>query len=69
MGQAVEGNNWFNLWYVFGDSTSFAILLGSIADLLPPFAALLSIVWVTIRIYETDTVQRWLKRGKYREND
>lgn len=31
---------------------------------LPPLAAALSIVWTVIRIYETATVQRWLKRRR-----
>jgi len=29
---------------------------------LPAFAALWTIIWTTIRIYETKTVQKWLKK-------
>lgn len=47
------------------DGTSLTILLGTIVDALPPIAAILSIVWVAIRIYETCTVQKWL--GKVKE--
>ena len=47
-----------------GDITSVSILLGTLVDLLPSVAALLTIIWTAIRIYETDTVQNWLKRKK-----
>lgn len=41
-----------------GDGTSIAVLLGSLTDYLPAVAALLTIVWTGIRIWETETVQR-----------
>jgi hypothetical protein len=40
-----------------GDVLSIATLLGSLASILPSVAAVLTIVWTGIRIYETDTVQ------------
>lgn len=40
-------------------STAFATLMGW----LPHLAALASLIWSCIRIYETQTVQRWLKKG------
>lgn len=46
--------------YIAGDSTSFTLMLGTLADLLPPLAAIMSIIWLTIRIYETKTVQCWV---------
>lgn len=42
------------------DVTSAGIAVGTIAQLLPHVAAILTIIWTLIRIYETDTVQRWL---------
>lgn len=42
---------------MLGDTTSIVLALSAIADWLPPVAALLSIIWMLIRIYETDTVQ------------
>lgn len=42
------------------DATSIAAVVGTLAGWLPAVAALLSIVWTIIRIYETKTVQRWL---------
>lgn len=45
-----------------GDAVSFSVVLGTLAAWLPAIAALFSIVWTGVRIYETDTVQRWLKR-------
>lgn len=46
------------------DWTSIGIMLGSLIQILPSIAAALSIVWTVIRIYETKTVQGWLKKGK-----
>lgn len=38
--------------------TAFATLVGW----LPHVAALLSVIWTALRIYETDTVQKLLRR-------
>lgn len=40
-----------------GDVASVATMLGSLGAILPPLAALFTIVWTGIRIYETKTVQ------------
>jgi hypothetical protein len=45
-----------------GDAVSIAGVVATLAGWLPAVAALLSIVWTGIRIYETETVQRLLKR-------
>lgn len=45
------------------DWTSIGIAFGSLVQILPSIAAALSIVWSLIRIYETKTVQRWLKQN------
>jgi len=44
------------------DAFSLAIVGGTLVEWLPAVAALLSIVWTIIRLYETETVKRWLKR-------
>ena len=46
----------------FVDTASIATVVGTLTHMLPSIAALFSIVWSTIRIYETDTVQGWLKK-------
>ena len=43
-----------------GDIASAGIVVGTLANVLPAIAAALTIVWTVIRIYETQTVQRWL---------
>jgi len=48
------------------DFTSISVVLGSLAQLLPAIAAVLSIVWTAIRIYEAETVQRWITKRKDR---
>jgi len=39
------------------DAVSVLTVVGTIGDLLPPMAALFTLVWTGIRIYETKTVQ------------
>ena len=46
------------------DALSFMTVLGAITELLPAVAALFTVVWTAIRIYETATVQGWLGRNK-----
>lgn len=45
-----------------GDAVSAFIAVGALVNMLPSIAALMTIVWTAIRIYETKTVQRWLGR-------
>ena len=44
------------------DGLSVVTVVGTIGELLPPMAALFTLVWTAIRIYETETVQRLLGR-------
>lgn len=46
------------------DGLSLATVLGTLVDMLPSIAALFTIVWTAIRIYETDTVQGLLGKKK-----
>lgn len=46
------------------DGISVITVLGTLADILPAIAALFTIIWTGFRIYETDTVQGWLKKKK-----
>jgi hypothetical protein len=47
---------------VTGDFISILTVLGTLAQILPAVAALLTIIWTCFRIYETKTVQGWLKK-------
>jgi len=51
------------------DAASIATLLGSLVQLLPAVASVLTIIWTAIRIYETATVQRLLGRAGPTEKD
>jgi hypothetical protein len=42
------------------DGVSVVTVLGTLAQILPPLAALFTIIWTCIRIYETKTVQKLL---------
>ena len=44
------------------DTASVGVILASIAGWLPTIASLLSIIWVLIRIWETQTVREWTGR-------
>ena len=43
------------------DGLSLATVVGTLVDLLPAIAAIFTIIWTAIRIYETKTVQGWIK--------
>lgn len=49
------------------DFASLATMLGAMGAMLPPLAALFTIIWTGIRIYESHTVQKLL-RGKQPED-
>lgn len=40
-----------------GDAVSIVTVVGTLAQVLPSIAAIFTIVWTSIRIYETDTIQ------------
>ena len=44
------------------DGVSVLTVIGTLAEILPAVAALFTIIWTGFRIYETNTVQGWLKR-------
>lgn len=45
------------------DVLSFGVVLGTLTEVLPALAALGTLIWTCIRIYETKTVQRWFGKG------
>jgi len=45
-----------------GDAISILTVVGTLAELLPAIAAVLTIIWTAIRIWETDTMQRMFNR-------
>tara|TARA_B110000503_G_scaffold127495_1_gene197295 strand:- start:122 stop:295 length:174 start_codon:yes stop_codon:yes gene_type:complete len=44
------------------DGGAVAVSLGSLFEFLPAIASLLSVIWLLLRILESDTVQRALGR-------
>ena len=44
------------------DGVSICSALGALVGYLPTIAAVASLIWTLIRIYETRTVQRWLRK-------
>lgn len=51
------------------DALSITTLVATIASALPTIAALLTIIWTLLRIYETETVQRLVARFRQRTPD
>ena len=49
------------------DAASVVTVVGTLMDVLPAIAAVFTIVWTAIRIWETKTVQDWISRGKDKE--
>jgi hypothetical protein len=46
------------------DAASVATVVGTLAGLLPALAALFTIVWTGIRIFESKTVQGYLEKKR-----
>jgi hypothetical protein len=47
------------------DALSIMTVVGTLVEMLPSIAAIFTIVWTVIRIWETDTVQNLLgRKGK-----
>ena len=44
------------------DAASVGIVVATVANWLPAVAALFTIIWTGLRIYEMKTVQRWLRK-------
>jgi len=51
------------------DAVSIGAMLGALTEFLPHMAAVFTIVWTGIRIYETETVQRVLGKEPYKDTD
>lgn len=47
-----------------GDGLSISTVIATLAGWLPAIAALASLIWSAIRIYETKTVQGWIARRR-----
>jgi chromate transport protein ChrA len=46
------------------DAVSIGTVVATLAGILPSIAAIFTICWTSIRIYETDTVQKLLGKKK-----
>ena len=46
------------------DALSVATVIGTLVEMLPSVAAIFTIIWTAIRIWETDTVQKFLKKDE-----
>ena len=51
------------------DGLSVVTVVGTLVDMLPSFAALFTVIWTGIRIWETDTVQKLLGIAVSKEQD
>ena len=51
------------------DAFSIATIVGALVNVLPSIAAVFSIAWTLLRIYETKTVQGWLRHWRTTHKD
>lgn len=51
-----------------GDAVSIMTVVGTLAEILPAIAALLTIIWTGFRIFETTTVQGWLGKNDVKKD-
>ncbi len=49
------------------DVASVATVVGTVVNALPDVAALFTVLWTGLRIYESNTVQDWLARRRLRK--
>lgn len=49
------------------DVASVATVVGTVVNALPDIAALFTVLWTGIRIYESATVQEWLARRRLKK--
>ena len=45
------------------DAASIVTVVGTLMNALPAIAALASLIWSVIRIWETQTIQNWVNRN------
>ena len=50
------------------DALSVLTVLGTLMETLPAIAALFTIIWTSIRIWETKTVQKFIAEFKGKDN-
>lgn len=51
---------------IMGDVVSVATVSAAMMQVLPPMAALLTVIWSVIRILETRTVQKMFGKGRHK---
>lgn len=49
---------------IIGDAGALGVTITTFLGWLPHIAAAASIIWTVIRIYETETVQKWIAKWK-----
>ena len=51
-----------NTTRAIGDLVSYSVVIGTLMDVLPPVAAILTILWTLINIYESKTFGKLIGR-------
>jgi hypothetical protein len=51
-----------------GDAVSIMTVVGTLAQVLPAIAALLTIIWTGFRIFETETVKGWMGKRNVKKD-
>lgn len=53
------------LGLISADVISAIAIVGTFAGLLPPMAALAAVIWYTVQIWESDTVQTFVRGRRH----
>ncbi len=58
-----------NLIRVVGDVGSLGIVVGTLTKILPPLAALVTILWIGFQFYHSEPMTAWRLRRKEQNGD
>lgn len=53
---------------VVGDVGSFGIVVGTLTKILPPLAALITILWIGFQFYHSEQMKQWRNKRKDEHN-
>ena len=60
-------DNGLDLSHVTGHVISIIAVVGSLAGLLPAIAGLAGLIWYCVQLYESKTIQNWLRTRRARK--
>jgi hypothetical protein len=53
---------------VAGEAAAYSVVITTLAGILPPLAALASILWIGFQFYHSEPIKQWRKERKELKN-